>query len=127
VLLGTQSFWEGFDAPGDTLCCVVLSKLPFPVFTDPIVEARCERLESQNVNSFMNFMVPNAGIRLKQGFGRLIRTATDYGVVVLADKRILTKRYGRILRQALPVELEEYNSRDSVVGRIQQFFAEKDG
>jgi len=127
VLLGTQSFWEGFDAPGDTLCCVVLSKLPFPVFTDPIVEARCERLESRGLNPFMNYMVPNAGIRLKQGFGRLIRTANDYGAVVLADKRILTKRYGKSLRQALPVELEQYNRPEDLVNRLQQFFGEKDG
>jgi len=75
----------------------------------------------------MNYMVPNAGIRLKQGFGRLIRTASDYGVVVLADKRILTKRYGKSLRQALPVELEEYNRREDLINRLQQFFGEKDG
>jgi Rad3-related DNA helicase len=126
VLLGTQSFWEGFDAPGNTLCCVVVSKLPFPVFKDPIVEARCELLESRNINSFFNFMVPSAAIRLKQGFGRLVRTKDDYGVVLLTDKRMLTKRYGSTLLQSLPIPHIAFSDAPALIQQFQNFFEVKD-
>ncbi|MDA0837658.1 MAG: exonuclease domain-containing protein [Planctomycetota bacterium] len=126
VLLGTQSFWEGFDAPGNTLCCVVVCKLPFPVFKDPIVEARCELLESRNINSFAHFMVPSAAIRLKQGFGRLIRTKNDYGVVLLTDNRMLTKRYGSTLLQSLPIPHIAFNDVGTLVQQFQRFFEVKD-
>ena len=126
VLLGTQSFWEGFDAPGNTLCCVVVSKLPFPVFKDPIVEARCELLESRNINSFFNFMVPSAAIRLKQGFGRLVRTKDDYGVVLLTDKRMLTTRYGSTLLQSLPIPHIAFSDAPALIQQFQNFFEVKD-
>jgi ATP-dependent DNA helicase DinG len=102
VLLGTASFWEGVDVPGDALRGLLIAKLPFRVPTEPITAAHCEAIERRGGNSFDEYMVPHASLRLKQGFGRLIRTATDRGVVVVADPRIVSKGYGRRLMQALP-------------------------
>ena len=102
LLLGTATFWEGVDVPGDALRGLLIAKLPFRVPTEPMVAAQCEAIEARGGNAFMDFMLPHASLRLKQGFGRLIRTATDRGVVVLSDPRVLTKRYGRDLIEALP-------------------------
>jgi ATP-dependent DNA helicase DinG len=102
VLLGTATFWEGIDVPGDALRAVLLAKLPFRVPTEPMVAAQCEAIEARGGNSFVEYMLPHASLRLKQGFGRLIRTGTDRGVVVLADPRVVTKRYGRGLLNGLP-------------------------
>jgi ATP-dependent DNA helicase DinG len=98
VLLGTRSFWEGVDVPGHALSCLVIVKLPFDVPDDPIVAARSEAYE----DSFNEYMVPEAVLRFLQGFGRLIRTATDYGLAVVMDQRILTKRYGSRFLDSLP-------------------------
>jgi len=98
VLFGTRSFWEGVDIPGPALSCVVIVKLPFDVPTDPIFAARRESYE----NPFYDYAVPEAVLRFRQGFGRLIRTKTDRGVVVSLDKRLLTRRYGRFFLEALP-------------------------
>ncbi len=102
VLLGTSSFWEGVDVPGDPLRALVLEKLPFRVPTEPVTAARLQAIEARGGNSFWSYMLPLAALRLKQGFGRLIRSRTDRGVVVLLDDRFLTKRYGRLLQQSLP-------------------------
>jgi ATP-dependent DNA helicase DinG len=102
VLLGTASFWEGVDVPGDALRGLLISRLPFRVPTEPVTAAHCEAIERRGGNAFDEYMVPHASLRLKQGFGRLIRTATDRGVVVVADPRIVTKGYGRRFMQALP-------------------------
>ncbi len=102
VLLGTATFWEGVDVPGDALRGLLIAKLPFRVPTEPMVAAQCEAIEARGGNAFSEFMLPHASLRLKQGFGRLIRTATDRGVVVLSDPRVLTKRYGRDLLNSLP-------------------------
>lgn len=98
VLLGTRSFWEGVDIPGDDLSVVVIVRLPFAVPTDPIFAARSEQYE----NSFMQYAVPDAVLRFRQGFGRLIRTKTDRGVVALFDNRVITKRYGQVFLDSLP-------------------------
>lgn len=98
VLLGTRSFWEGVDVPGDALSCLVIVKLPFDVPDDPIVAARSEAYE----DAFGDYMVPEAVLRFLQGFGRLIRTATDHGLAVVLDQRILTKRYGHRFVDSLP-------------------------
>jgi len=98
VLLGTRSFWEGVDIPGDNLSVVAIVRLPFAVPTDPIFAARSELYD----NSFMQFAVPDAVLRFRQGFGRLIRTKTDRGVVVLLDNRVITKRYGQVFLDSLP-------------------------
>lgn len=102
VLLGTSSFWEGVDVPGDPLRGLVLQKLPFQVPTEPIVAARMEAMEARGEDPFHRYNLPEAALRLKQGFGRLIRTRDDRGVVLVLDDRILTRRYGMYLRQSLP-------------------------
>lgn len=102
ILLGTSSFWEGVDVPGDPLRGLLIQKLPFRVPTDPITAARMEALERQGIDSFQHFMLPHAALRLKQGFGRLIRSRSDRGAVLILDDRIITKRYGRYLQESLP-------------------------
>ena len=102
VLVGSASFWEGIDVPGDALQCVVIDKLPFPPPNDPLVEARVQRLESQGRNAFAEYFVAEAAIALKQGAGRLIRTETDRGLLVVCDPRMAGMNYGRRLRAALP-------------------------
>lgn len=102
VLLGTDSFWEGVDVPGRDLECVILMKLPFRVPTDPIIKARSEHLEKEGKNSFYNYSVPQAIIKFKQGFGRLIRNRKDKGVILTLDKRIVEKNYGRAFLKSLP-------------------------
>jgi ATP-dependent DNA helicase DinG len=102
ILFGTDSFWEGVDVPGKSLRALVLAKLPFKVPTEPLTAARLERLEAEGRNAFMHYLVPQAALKLKQGFGRLIRTTTDVGVVILMDSRIVTRRYGMLLLESLP-------------------------
>ncbi len=103
VLLGTSSFWEGVDVPGKSLELLILNKLPFQVPSDPIVEAYIEMLEAEGKNSFMHFMVPNALLKLRQGFGRLIRSQRDRGVIIILDNRVNTKRYGKYFKEVLPI------------------------
>ncbi len=102
VLVGSASFWEGIDVPGDALQCVVIDKLPFPPPNDPLVEARVQRLEAEGRNAFAEYFVAEAAIALKQGAGRLIRTETDRGLLVVCDPRMAGMNYGRRLRAALP-------------------------
>ncbi len=98
VLLGTRSFWEGVDVPGAALSAVVITKLPFDVPTDPLIAARSEMYE----DSFNEYYLPEAILKFRQGFGRLIRTAADRGVVAILDRRVLTKQYGRLFLESLP-------------------------
>lgn len=102
ILLGTASFWEGVDVPGEPLRALVLSKLPFKVPTEPLTAAHCEAIERRGGDAFKEYMIPHAALRLKQGFGRLIRTATDRGAVLLMDPRAHSKGYGRDLVDGLP-------------------------
>jgi ATP-dependent DNA helicase DinG len=102
VLVASATFWEGFDVPGDALQLVIIDKLPFPPPNDPLVEARSKRLEAQGRNPFNDYFVPEAVVALKQGAGRLIRTESDQGVLVLCDNRLVTTGYGRRLIAALP-------------------------
>jgi ATP-dependent DNA helicase DinG len=102
VLVGSQTFWEGIDVPGDALQCVLIDKLPFPPPTDPLVEARVRRLESQGRNPFNECFVADAAVSLKQGAGRLIRSETDRGLLVVCDPRMARMPYGARLRAALP-------------------------
>ncbi len=102
VLVGSQSFWEGIDVPGDALQCVLIDKLPFPPPNDPLVEARVKRLESEGRNPFTDYFVAEAAVSLKQGAGRLIRSETDRGLLVICDPRMAGMNYGRRLRDALP-------------------------
>jgi ATP-dependent DNA helicase DinG len=102
VLIGTASFWEGVDVPGRALRGLVIGKLPFKVPTEPLTAAHCEAIERAGGDAFAEYMLPHAALRLKQGFGRLIRTSTDSGVVVIADPRVIRMGYGRELMRVLP-------------------------
>src|SRR5437773_8556229 len=93
ILLGTDSFWEGVDVPGRALRVLILAKLPFKVPSEPLTAARLERLTEAGVDGFTHYLVPLAALKLKQGFGRLIRTKSDVGAVVLLDRRVVTRRH----------------------------------
>ncbi|HVG21896.1 MAG TPA: ATP-dependent DNA helicase [Blastocatellia bacterium] len=102
VLFATSSFWQGVDVQGEALSCVIISKLPFAVPTDPVVAARQKYIDDQGGNSFYEYSVPQAAITLKQGLGRLIRSTTDRGVLSILDPRLKTKSYGRFFLQSIP-------------------------
>ncbi|MCK5529163.1 MAG: hypothetical protein KAI74_05730, partial [Kiritimatiellae bacterium] len=125
VLMGTHSFWEGVDMVGETLSCLVMARLPFAVFTDPIIEARCEQIEEEGGNAFMHYSVPNAVIKFRQGFGRLIRHRSDRGIVIITDRRIISKRYGDWFRRSLPVRTTAMPDKDEFLDTITRFLDEK--
>ncbi len=102
VLFATSSFWQGVDVPGEQLSCVIIDKLPFAVPSDPVVGARIENLRKSGGNPFYDYQIPQAAIALKQGFGRLIRSRSDRGVLVLLDHRITKQRYGQVFFDSLP-------------------------
>lgn len=102
ILFGTETFWQGVDVPGDALKNVIITKLPFSVPDHPLLEARVERIRQNGGNPFVEYQVPEAAIKLRQGFGRLIRSREDTGQVVLLDPRIQTKHYGKIFLESLP-------------------------
>jgi ATP-dependent DNA helicase DinG len=115
VLIGSQTFWEGIDVPGDALQCVLIDKLPFPPPSDPLVEARVKRLESEGRNAFTDYFVAEAAVSLKQGAGRLIRSETDRGLLVVCDPRMSSMGYGKRLRLALPA-MPRLESEDDAMG-----------
>ena len=102
VLFATATFWEGIDVAGDALSCVIIDRLPFPSPSDPLVMARVRALEARGLDGFEHYMIPAATVRLKQGFGRLIRSSTDRGLVALLDGRAASTRYGETILSALP-------------------------
>lgn len=122
VLLGTASFWEGVDVPGDALRGLVISKLPFKVPTEPLTAAHCEAIERAGGDAFAEYMLPHAALRLKQGFGRLIRTSTDSGVVVIADPRVVRMPYGRELLRVLPPAKRINGNWADLLGEIRRFY-----
>ena len=102
VLFATSSFWQGVDVPGDQLSCVIIDKLPFAVPSDPVVQARIQAIQDEGGNAFYEYQIPQAALALKQGFGRLIRSRSDRGVLSLLDSRITRQRYGQIFFDSLP-------------------------
>jgi ATP-dependent DNA helicase DinG len=102
VLFATGTFWEGIDVVGEQLSCVIIDRLPFPSPADPLVQARIEALEARGLSGFDHYMIPSAIVRLKQGFGRLVRSKSDRGMVALLDGRAASSRYGSLILQALP-------------------------
>jgi ATP-dependent DNA helicase DinG len=125
VLVATSSFWEGVDVPGRALRLVVLEKIPFPVPSDPIVQARSLALDREGRNSFMDYHVPSAALTLKQGFGRLIRSSSDAGIVALLDERVHRRGYARRLLASLPKTQRAFDLVE--VERFWQRFSEEPG
>lgn len=123
VLFGAQSFWEGVDVAGEALSCVVLARLPFAQIGDPIVEARGERIERNGGSAFRDYALPEAVIKFRQGFGRLIRSKSDRGVVVVTDSRIVVKNYGATFRKSIPASVHTVTSTEELLERVRNFFA----
>jgi ATP-dependent DNA helicase DinG len=113
------------DVPGDALRGLVIAKLPFRVPSEPVTAAQCEAIEARGGNAFAEFMLPHASLRLQQGFGRLIRTGSDRGVVVIGDPRIVTKRYGRGLLDALPPAKRVVGRWAMLRERVREFYGER--
>jgi predicted DnaQ family exonuclease/DinG family helicase len=123
VLLGTQSFWEGVDVPGEALEMLIITKIPFEVPTEPVAKSRAELIEANGGNSFYDYTVPNAVLRFRQGFGRLIRSKSDRGIVLLLDSRMVSSRYGSIFLNSMPVEPEIIGNQDDMLSRIKDWFS----
>lgn len=118
ILLGTSSFWEGVDIPGEDLSCLVIVRLPFSSPDEPLTEAKCQLITQQGGNAFSDYSLPEAILRFKQGFGRLIRTEKDRGIMIVFDKRIVTTKYGKAFLKSIPsVQLKKGNI-DELVGLI---------
>ncbi len=118
VLFATQSFWEGVDVPGNSLSQVIITKLPFGVPSDPVFAARSELIQKKGGSSFMELSVPEAVIRFRQGFGRLMRRSDDKGAIVVLDRRIVEKQYGRIFTSSVPETMKIYDSIDVISAAV---------
>jgi ATP-dependent DNA helicase DinG len=127
VLLGVASFWEGVDFPGPQLEILVIPKIPFPVPSDPLVEARTEMIRRMGQNPFTGLFLPEAILRLRQGIGRLIRGRGDRGIIVILDSRIQVKSYGRVIIDSLPFEPVPVFSGREVLEESDRFFTESGG
>ena len=123
VLLGTSSYWEGVDVAGNALRGLLIARLPFRVPTEPLTAAHCEAIAERGGDPFAEYMVPHAALRLKQGFGRLIRSGTDRGVIVIADPRVVTKSYGASLLRALPPARRIFSGWGEISRQLQDFYS----
>jgi ATP-dependent DNA helicase DinG len=122
VLFGTSSFWEGIDVQGESLSLLIVTKLPFQVPSDPVVEAYLEKLKNEGKDSFMHYTLPNALLKFRQGFGRLIRSKSDMGVALVLDNRIFTKYYGRYFQEILPTRIVSAANPVELTGRMAKWF-----
>jgi len=122
VLLGTNSFWEGVDVPGAALELLIITKIPFDVPTEPLVQARMEQAQARTGNGFMNYTVPEAVVRFRQGFGRLIRSGEDRGAVLILDHRLVETQYGRIFLESLPVRPSICANHEALLTSLNQWF-----
>ena len=124
VLFGTDTFWEGIDVPGFHLRLVIITKLPFPVPTEPIFKAKCDQIEKEGLNSFMDYSIPKALVKFKQGFGRLIRNHKDTGCIYCLDSRLVNKFYGKIFLQSLPKCKQAFYPSNQLHLEIDKFYKE---
>jgi Rad3-related DNA helicase len=122
ILLGTDSFWEGIDVPGEACEIVIIPRLPFPVPTHPLVMAIAEKMGRIHGESFMSYAVPEAVVRFRQGCGRLIRTSTDRGALIVLDNRIINKGYGRQFIRSLDGDFASFDDIPDMLGRTKEFF-----
>ncbi|MDQ2890618.1 MAG: ATP-dependent DNA helicase [Gemmatimonadota bacterium] len=123
ILLGTSSYWEGVDVPGSALRALVIARLPFRVPSEPVTAAQCEAITARGGDAFSEYMLPHASLRLKQGFGRLIRSASDRGAIVIADPRVISKRYGRDLLRDLPPARRMTGAWGVLERQLQRFYS----
>src|ERR1700674_3958763 len=119
LLFGTSSFWQGVDVQGEELSCVIIDRLPFAVPSDPVVAARVKSIDAGGGNAFFEYQVPSAVITLKQGFGRLIRSLHDRGLLALLDNRILKKQYGRVF-----VESRHNSTTTTDMRKVEELFGQ---
>lgn len=122
ILLGTDSFWEGIDVVGEALELLLVAKLPFEVPSEPLVEARLEKLKAEGKDPFMYYTVPEAIIRLRQGVGRLIRSKTDRGAALICDSRLAAYRYGKAFLDSMPVHVQVWESNEETIEALERFF-----
>ena len=125
VLFATDSFWQGIDAPGETLRTLAICRLPFRVPSHPVWQARMEAVESRGGNAFWELAVPDAVVRMRQGFGRLIRKTSDWGAVILLDSRIVRKSYGRLFLDSLPETRSSFADGSKLLAEVEGFIAER--
>ena len=125
ILFGTDSFWEGVDVPGSALEIVVIIKLPFAVPSEPIVQAQMEEIERSGGRPFVEFSVPEAAIKLRQGAGRLIRHRNDRGIVIVFDTRIVSSWYGNTFRRCLPGKLVKSENVEKLVENLKFWFKDE--
>ncbi len=125
ILFGTDSFWEGVDVPGDALEILFIPKLPFDVPTEPLIAARMDEIKKQGGNAFFDYSVPEAIIKFRQGFGRLIRTKSDFGAVIIADNRLSKMQYGKQFLSSLPVKGDIYFDKRTLLDSMDEWFLEK--
>ena len=127
VLLGTTSFWEGVDVRGEALRGIIIMRLPFKVPTEPMTAAHCEAIAEQGRDPFQQYLLPHAALRLKQGFGRLIRSSTDWGSVIITDPRVVVKEYGEFLLDSLPPAQRVIGPWQNVRGSLEKFYRQRRG
>ena len=122
ILIGTSSFWEGVDFPGDKVEILFIVKAPFDNPFEPLVQAQIEDYRNRGGDPFMDYQVPEAAMKFRQGFGRLIRNMNDSGICVVGDTRLYKRGYGKIILESLPVEAVPYQTVDSLLYQSQNFF-----